>query len=323
VLFAVGAVLTATGIAWSIWPSQAADRSFNPQVVVPAYSGSPRPEVVIDEAHANVHTASGTYSPLAALLRRDGYRVRASRASFSTVALQADSRRKQILVIANALGWRGALQMALGGGRLERIVRLDASALSVAEIGNVASWVQAGGSLLLAADHAPAGAAVRDLAAAFGVQMTDWWAEDAQHHDEVTGNPAFIVFSRDNGLIGDHPLTQGRDGTETVRRVMTFTGQSLRAAPHAVPLLKLSGTAREYPFRRSREAEGRSAAGLAQAVAVQHGKGRVVVLGEAAMITAQIDYRPDGTSVRFGFGRSDTDNLQFTLNIMHWLSGLL
>jgi hypothetical protein len=81
---------------------------------------------------------------------------------------------------------------------------------------------------------------------------------------------------------------------------MTFTGQSLRAPPGAAPLLTLSPTAREYPYRRSRESEGRSAAGL-----------------------AQIARLPDGIERHFGMNRDDTDNRQFTLNVMHWLTGLL
>jgi hypothetical protein len=103
---------------------------------------------------------------------------------------------------------------------------------------------------------------------------------------------------------------------------MTFTGQALRPGA-GVALLTLSNSAREYPFRRSREHEGRSAAGLAQAVALDHGAGRVVILGEAAMITAQTTRLHDGTLVRFGMNRNGTDNGQFALNLMHWLAGIL
>jgi hypothetical protein len=103
---------------------------------------------------------------------------------------------------------------------------------------------------------------------------------------------------------------------------MTFTGQALRA-PAGTALLTLSGSAREYPYRRSREHEGRSAAGLAQAAAVEHGEGRVVVLAEAAMITAQTTRLPDGGTLRFGINRDGIDNRQFALNLMHWLAGIL
>jgi hypothetical protein len=189
----------------------------------------------------------------------------------------------------------------------------------------VEQWVKQGGRLLLVADHAPAGEAAAGLAAAFGVEMHGWWAEDARdgYHDPVTRHPAFLVFSRDNGLLRAHPITDGRNPAECVRTVMTFTGQAMSIPAGAFPLLPLSESAREYPYRRSRESESRSAAGLAQGVALVHGAGRVVVFGEAAALTAQISKMPDGGAFRFGINRSGLDNAQMVLNAMHWLAGLI
>jgi hypothetical protein len=323
VLFGVGLMLVIVGAVWAARATQSADRSFAPNVATPAHTGRWRPEVLIDEGHYNFHTAAGTYEPFARLLRRDGYWVRTSALPFSAAAL-SEGRGGRVLVVANALGWRGLLAQALSRARLERVVKFSRSALSDDEIAEVERWVRAGGALLLVADHAPAGASAAALAARFGVGMTSWWAEDEQHHDSRTSNPGFLVFSRDNQLLlQDHPITLGRAPGEQIHRVMTFTGQSLRAPAGAASLLTLSPTAREYPFRRSREYEGRSAAGLSQAIALQHGAGRVVVLGEAAMVTAQVTPLPDGSVLRFGMNRDDTDNLQFTLNVMHWLTGLL
>jgi hypothetical protein len=56
-----------------------------------------------------------------------------------------------------------------------------------------------------------------------------------------------------------------------------------------------------------------SAAGRAQALAMHFGKGRVVVFGEAAMLTAQ--------NVNFGMNYPGTDDRQLTLNVMHWPTG--
>ncbi len=54
---------------------------------------------------------------------------------------------------------------------------------------------------------------------------------------------------------------------------------------------------------------------------MKFGRGRLVVLGEAAMLSAQL-FGPN--QVQFGgLGSNDLDNRQFTLNIMHWLSRLL
>ena len=60
-------------------------------------------------------------------------------------------------------------------------------------------------------------------------------------------------------------------------------------------------------------------AGGAQAVAFEYGRGRVVVLGEAAMISAQIDDRGD----KFGMNQPGIDNRQFALNVLHWLTRAL
>lgn len=58
---------------------------------------------------------------------------------------------------------------------------------------------------------------------------------------------------------------------------------------------------------------------IAPVKSVKFGQGRVVVLGEAGMLTAQLDdkKRP------FGMNCPGIDNKQLALNIMHWLSGLL
>jgi hypothetical protein len=63
-----------------------------------------------------------------------------------------------------------------------------------------------------------------------------------------------------------------------------------------------------------------SAAGRAQGLAFKLGKGRVVVLGEAAMLSAQL---AGPRKMKFGMNRLGIDNRQLALNIMHWLSGLL
>jgi hypothetical protein len=50
------------------------------------------------------------------------------------------------------------------------------------------------------------------------------------------------------------------------------------------------------------------------------GKGRVIVLGEAAMLSAQL---AGPNKMAFGMNRPGIDNRQLALNIVHWLSGAL
>jgi hypothetical protein len=104
---------------------------------------------------------------------------------------------------------------------------------------------------------------------------------------------------------------------------MTFTGQSVMPPPHGQLVLRFADTAREYPYRLSRDGTGRRVTGAGQAVALRHGRGRVVILGEAAAWSAQVVTRPDGTTAKMGMNREGVDNAQFVLNVLHWLMGLL
>ncbi len=102
--------------------------------------------------------------------------------------------------------------------------------------------------------------------------------------------------------------------------MLTFTGQALRVRnPAAMPFLQLSASAIEYPRRESGDDEFRPAAGFAQGVALEFSKGRVVILGEAAMLTSQVT-RTTAGAFKFGMSRPGYDNRQLALNIMHWLS---
>jgi hypothetical protein len=310
-------VAAAAVTVWLAWPRQDADPGFDARVRHATYV-SWHPRVLVDEAHYNVCTAGGCYRPLADLLRNDGYLVESNRRAIQPDVLTG----YHVLIIANALGLGGAMQAIANNLRLERGFDLTTSAFSDAECDWIADWVRAGGSLLLVADHAPAGRAAARLAGRFNVGMTNWYAEDAQHHDPETGNPAFLVFTRENGLLLDHAITRGRAGEERINKVITFTGQALVPPADAVAFLEFASSAREYPYRRSTVPEGRSAAGLSQALALQVGRGRVVVLGEAAVITSEVV--PMARQTLFlGMGRPGCDNRQLALNIAHWLTRAL
>ena len=57
--------------ASKVEPPRTADESFHPEIKAPAFPKGKGPVVLIDEAHNNFHTATGTYKPFAALLKRD------------------------------------------------------------------------------------------------------------------------------------------------------------------------------------------------------------------------------------------------------------
>jgi hypothetical protein len=60
---------------------------------------------------------------------------------------------------------------------------------------------------------------------------------------------------------------------------------------------------------------------LLQGAIVYHGQGRVALLGEASMFSAQLT----GPGKRpMGMNSPDAgENYRFALNLMHWLSGVL
>ncbi len=276
-----------------IIPAQQADPNFDARVSNPAYTKK-HPKVLFDEAHNNVHTASGLYKPFVDLITNDGYVVVPNKEKFQ----QSTLTEYEILVIVNAAGPRG---------------QRTSPAFTDEESDTVRDWVRAGGSLLFIADHAPMGAAAEILAKRFGVGMSKGYTDDPSSQDKELGD---ILFSRDNKLLADHAITRGQDSRERVSRVVTFTGQSLNGPKDSVALLKLPDTAVDtFPPNKTTV----SAAGRAQGIAMKYGKGRVIVLGEAGMLTAQIDNKGRA----FGMNYPNTDNRQLALNTIHWLSRLL
>ena len=291
---------------------QQSDPNFAAKVSHPAYTKK-HPKVLFDEAHNNFHTAGGRYKPFADLVTNDGYQLIPNKEKFSKAMLKG----YDVLVLANAAGERG--------NRANPAFTDD-------ECDAVRDWVRAGGSLLLVTDHYPYGSAAEILAKRFGVEMSKGFTEDLANYDKTSGDESQLVYTRERGLLINHPIIKGRNKDERINRVMTFTGQSLKSAQGQAFLI-LSATAMDRipkSVKVEQMADGArttveysdpiSAAGRAQAIALKFGKGRVVVTGEAAMLTAQLNAR---NQTPIGMNVSGTDNRQLALNIMHWLSKLL
>jgi hypothetical protein len=288
---------------------ETADRHFDARVENPAYTKN-FPRVLFDEAHYNFDTTNNRYKPFADLIFNDGYHLAVNRQPFTRESLKSF----KILIIVNPLG----------GEDVDDDEGKDA-AFTPLECEAVSDWVRGGGALLFIADGAPFGSAAEILAKKLGVDMSKGHTRDPAHSDkestELSENQAadrgVIVYSRENRLLVDHPITNGRSDAERVDRVMIFNGQSLRGPEGSEVFLKLADTAIDDVPTSEKKL---SAAGRAQGVALRLGKGRVVLLADAAMLSAQVtgsDNRP------FGMNIPDVDNNQLALNIMHWLSGLL
>jgi hypothetical protein len=283
-----------------VFAQQQADPEFDTSVAHPAYKKD-GPRVMFDEAHHNFHTTDGRYKPFVDLLVNDGYNVIRNRQAFVKTRLSGF----KILVIANALG-----------AEEDDDKGADDSAFTAEEIAAVADWVKGGGALLLIADHAPFGGAASVLANSFGVDMSKGYTFDPEH--SVAGSPTQLIFSRENKLLANHPIAEGRNETERINLVRSFTGQSLKGPEGSVEILKLADSATDKPDYTAETST--PAVGRAQAIALKFGKGRVVVQGEAAMLSAQIS-GPDKRTM--GMNVPGNDNKQYALNLLHWLSGIL
>jgi len=299
--------LLAVGCATTSGPGQRADLEFRPPIIDPAFATGAGPVVLIDEAHYNFHTAEGRYKPFAELLRRDGYIVRSSASAFTEQSLAG----ARVLVISNALNKDDADDWVLP----------NPSAFDASEISAIEAWVERGGSLLMIADHMPFPGAAEELADRFGLLFINGYARNAG------GGGGRMVFSRADGSLRAHPITNGRSPAEGVETVMAFTGQAFRARPGTPiePLLVLGDDAvillPQVAAEFTDTTPQLAAVGWFQGVVLHHGSGRVAAFGEAAMFSAQVS----GVG-RFPMGMNDPaagENYQFLLNVMHWLTGQL
>ncbi|MFN7932549.1 MAG: hypothetical protein U0R19_04430 [Bryobacteraceae bacterium] len=160
---------------------------------------------------------------------------------------------------------------------------LTTSAFSQSEIAALNTWLHNGGSLLLAIDPGPSQKAAAALTSAFQVTFGP---------GHPTTEPQLL--RRDAGQILPHPITDGGIRVEQVEQAMLFGWQSL-TGPGRVFLQLPTG----QPL----------------ALAAEIGQGRIAILGNASMITAQ---RRGLTPI--GFNRGGNDNVRLALNLLHWLT---
>lgn len=283
---------------------QVSDDEYNPQISDPAYSQGEGPAILIDEGHNNFHTMNGRYHPLAKLLSRDGYKVGPYKGDFKLKKL----KDCDILIVSNALNKKNVSNWYVP----------VYSAFTAREIDVIDNWVQEGGSLFLIADHMPMAGAAKDLAGRFGFEFFDGFALDT-----VSMGPS--VFKNTTGTLVEDKITSGRNENEKVREVVTFVGQAFKVPDDANPLLifdrnhvlALPDTA----WVIDKSTKRISIDGWVHLAYKEHGKGRTVVSGEAAMFSAQLA-GPD--RVKFGMNAENArENYQLLLNIIHWLDGLI
>ncbi|ESQ93943.1 hypothetical protein [Asticcacaulis benevestitus] len=271
---------------------QVSDPDFKPKVDMPAIAGK---HLTIDQAHNNFHTRDGRYAPFARLMTADGWTVGTNDAAFSAATLAEND----VLVVANALPPKGGEE-----------------AFTTEECTNVEQWVKGGGSLWLIADHAPFGKAAQIMAKAFGFDMGTGYVFEPEANSQ-------LVFT--GAALGDHLIMHGRNDKERIRKIKSFTGQSLSVPKGATALLKFGDRAREAPTPQdmTRGRKMPAVAGRCQSFALDYGAGRLVVMGEAAMLSAQVVIQPNGERIYAGMNVPGYDDQQFALNVGRWLERVL
>ena len=287
-----------------LFSQQVADTTYNPVVRHPAYEQGKGAVIFIDEGHNNFHTKNGRYKAFSNLLERDGYNVIEYSGKFKNDELA----KGQILVISNALNEANVSDWILP----------NPSAFSKSEIEAVKNWVYSGGNLFLIADHMPMAGAAEDLASEFDFGFTNGFV-----FDTLASGPAY--FNLKEKTLNESIITKGRDATESVEQIATFTGQAFKIPDDATPILTFNenylNILPDTAWVFNEETTMYNAKGLSQGAYKKFGKGRVVVFGEAAMFTAQL---VGLEQIKMGMNNiSAPENFQLLLNIIHWLDGIL
>ena len=308
--------LMAVAFGSAVNGQQLPDSAFHFQNNHPAFPAGAGPAVCVDAAHHNFHTIDGRYYAFGKLAREDGFRT----TSLAKRLDRAVPAHCAVLVIANAsaapLGEAGA--------------DFNAPAVRPDEITRILDWVINGGRLLLIVDHAPYPAAAANLAAVLGAvplnggatyRMFGVLPEEAVH--TITEQYGITVDSVRRvlgplGTLGDHPILRGRPGLDPpVRTLMTFGGSAFYPARDVYPLLQVPARANGtvwLPGRPYQEHAPRYILdGWLVGGARQVGAGRVVILGEAGMCSAQL-----AGPQRTHMGMNDplaVDNALFCINV--------
>lgn len=253
--------------------------------------------MALDHAHHNFHRIDGRYMAFAKVLEADGYRMEPNETPFTAESLSGI----RILVIANALGNDGPWVLP------------TAPAFTKEEVAEVEAWVRNGGSLFLIADHMPFGGAAARLGRAFGFN----WVNGYAMRDDGTAER----FSHRQGTLAEHPITNGTTDQERIDSIAFFTGSAFLPPPQATRITDLQ----EDYFILLPESAGQfsdttawvDGRYFANAAVLEHGKGRVVCFGEAAMFSAQ---RQGPDRAPMGMNQPGAEqNPQLLLNIIHWL----
>lgn len=292
-------------ICLSSFGQQVVDSSFVAHIVHPAYEQNKGPRILIDEAHNNGGVLKPSFTILSETLKKDGYRVSTNNHEISRDIIQP----YDILVIVDPLAAQNIDNWQLP----------TPPVFKTSEVKAIKKFVNEGGSLFLAVDHMPFPGASQRLAQVFGINFINGFAIDTLEWDLTT-------FSRKAGSLRQHPIIEGRNANENISEVGSYFGQCFTTYNvDLTPMLVFNNEnivcylpRKAWIFNSDCKMIG--ATGLDQGLAGKSGKGRLVILGDSSLAGAYLIGKKER---RVGMNSiEEKDNLQFVLNIFHWLSGL-
>lgn len=247
-----------------------------------------RRRVGFDHGHRNFHRLDGSFGAFGRLLTAAQIGVRPVSGPFTPARLDSFD----LVVIA---GLRTAEDVPTDG-----------------ELGFLQQWVEAGGAVMILADHTPFALPAGRVAALFGAVIRDGFALDSS-----TADPP--PFTRREGSLRSHPVTAGLEA------VVTFTGTSLELGKEWTSLLSFPPATFQFVPLRPWQFDSTTVrfpiSGASQAAVRRFGRGRIAVLGESAFLTAQL-LTGDGKPELIGFGADGaSDDWRFALQLVQWLLG--
>lgn len=288
-------ILTALLFPAFAMAQQVSDTAYHYPLSKPMYASGIGPLVLFDEGHNNPHTLKGRYAAFGELLRQDGYKVIPGREKLSPAYLQT----AKIFVSANALYDRVNWDLPTG------------SAYTDEEVKALHDWVKEGGSLFLLTDHMPCGASVNAIALSFGFNVMNGFAARKDRQEEI--------FTRKKGNLREHTITRGIDS------LMIWGGTGFLAPAEAQIIASLDEGYEIFFPSKAEEITATTpkvpGTGFVNAASLEYGKGRVVIVGDGALFSAQLE---GIYSNKRGMNHPKAgQNAPLLLNIMHWLDGKL
>ncbi len=278
------------------------DTDFRVEVGNPYFKDGLSPKVLIDESHNNLHKKEGGLHAFTRMMEDDGAKVHSNDTTFSSTLLKGYN----ILIIVNALhdsnigNWQNPCP----------------SAFTKEEIEAVELFVKNGGSLLLVADHMPYGGAAEEIGKAFGVKWNNGFViRQGQHWPPSE-------FDRSSNTLLDSPVTVDSDYTKRVSHIASFTGSAFKPPKRAQSFMVYDDSHMvlmpDVAWQFSKKTKKENSEGWVQGACLKYGNGKIVFLGEAAMITAQLGDHDH--KVGMNNPKDAPENPQLALNIFRYLA---